>query len=210
MPSVIIKIQYLLGLFFMMFFLSACAGDRVDNWPKQNGQVLDEVTNKPIADAIVVARWKGVGGFSKTVCFHVESTTTDNNGKFTILAWKNNTKWKYTENQHKVITVYKAGYSESNKTYKERTDKQGKYYQESFSEPREERIEYLRKITIAGCGSDIDVNKRLVLLNRALLDEAEKIAKTEQDRKTVESLLYNLEIIELGFEEAERRHLARP
>ena len=97
MPGIIRRNQTLYGSFFMLFFLSACAGDGVDNWPRQNGQVLDEDTNKPTANAIVMARWKGTGGFSKTICFHVESTTTDNNGKFTIPAWMNNTKWKQIE-----------------------------------------------------------------------------------------------------------------
>lgn len=210
MPGVIRNIKTLLGLFFMMYLLSACAGDSVDNWPKQKGQVLDETTNKPIADAIVVARWKGTGGYSKTVCFHVESTIADKDGKFTIPAWKNDTKWKQTENQHKTLTVYKAGYQESRKTYKERTDKKGKYYQLPFEGSNYEWLEYLKKISGgAGCGSAGDSEKNLILLKEAITNDATKIASKKEDRNIVNILLYGLESLRFGNDIADQNYARR-
>ena len=204
MSGVIKKAQYLLGLIFMMFFLSACTGDSADSWPKQTGQVLDEVTNKPIENAIVVARWKGVGGFSKSVCFHVESTIADKDGKFTIPAWKNDTKWKQTENQHKTLTVYKGGYKESNKTYKERTDKEGRYYQLPFEGTREDWLRYLLSVA-KDCTSADSSENNLLPLYETLYKEANSIAATKQEKIIVNALLNQIDLIKLPYDEVLKR-----
>ncbi|MGH8766817.1 MAG: carboxypeptidase-like regulatory domain-containing protein, partial [Burkholderiales bacterium] len=54
------------------------------------GQVVEEGTHKPIPGAIVVVRWRGdLPGFadSRTVCYHVASTVTDEAGRYRIPAW---------------------------------------------------------------------------------------------------------------------------
>lgn len=59
-------------------------------WFEQNDFVLDEDTHQPIKGAIVVARWVGTISAlvdSQTTCYHVESTTTDAQGRYQLPAW---------------------------------------------------------------------------------------------------------------------------
>src|SRR3989344_7252350 len=74
----------LLSLLLGLSAFTACATTPLQ--PVQ-GQVLEEGTNKPIANALVVGRWMGTVTHgiveSRTVCYHVESTTTDAEGRFT-------------------------------------------------------------------------------------------------------------------------------
>jgi hypothetical protein len=46
-------------------------------------------------------------------------------------------------------------------------------------------------------------------MRKALYEEAKTLAQTEREKQIVEVFLYGLEIIELGFETAEKRHLQR-
>lgn len=80
------------------------------------GSVLEQGTNKPIPGAIVVARWKGtVGGLghSQTMCFHVETTTTDAQGRYRIPPWQKPYEAGIYD-PSSVVSVYKPGYETTN------------------------------------------------------------------------------------------------
>ena len=75
-----------------------------------NGQVLDLESNKPVSDAIVVARWNGTLvdiGQSRSVCVHVETAISDALGRFHFDNWMGPTA---ALGVHPVLDVYKQGY----------------------------------------------------------------------------------------------------
>ena len=166
--------------------LTACAlsGKAIE------GKVLEEGTNKPIPDAIVIARWSGhlaTFAHGKTVCYHVLSTTTDENGAYRFPAWKK----KITEDWQKnvrpetvIITVHKPGYAEYRPPGYVRTEafKQNVRYLKPFTGPREERLKYLLHFSgLVGCYGAGD-EKSLVPVYKALYDEARGIATSDKDK----------------------------
>ncbi|MEN8177289.1 MAG: carboxypeptidase-like regulatory domain-containing protein [Pseudomonadota bacterium] len=192
-----------------LLLISGCDSAEVVEWPAKKGQVIDEMTGEGIADAIVVARWKGTAAYSTTVCFHVESTTTDKRGRYEIPAWQNDTRWRNTGYQHVVIKVYKVGYLESDKTYKSRKNVDGKYLLKSFHGEVTNRLEYLLRLSgVVSCGSKDGSENNLIPVFRAIYSEANSLSANEGEG-IVESILYDLEIIEYGFNVAGKRHYER-
>jgi len=194
-------------LLVLLLPLQACAtfaGSDVE------GQVLEEGANKPVAGAIVIVRWAGsTAAFveSRSVCVHVESTTSDVQGNYHTKSWVAQSEMASTPFTQvaPVPTAYKPGY-----VYVRKQD--NVIYLKPFTGGRGERIKYLSRLSgVARCGESGDSKKNLLPLYRALLDEAKSIANTTvEEKKTVEFLLYELEIIEVGYEQATKRHLERP
>jgi hypothetical protein len=78
-----------------------------------SGQVIDETTGKPVADAIVVAHshgsWTKIVGESSSACYHVETARTDAEGKYQIAAWTRPWMMRLTSTaQEKYGPVYDA------------------------------------------------------------------------------------------------------
>lgn len=197
----------LLGAFIL---LTACVS-AAKHTPAQTALVLDEETQLPIEGAIVVARWIGTISQlvdSQTTCYHVESATTDAQGQYSIPSW---TKLPGKVHHNAIeVTVYKAGYRQVwvNKAT-------GNQYLKRDIGSVEERLEYLKWLHgTTRCGAQNESeNNRLPLL-KALYEDVKlhgggkKSAPNEMS--PMESIQYDIEILELGFEEAERRHLKRP
>ena len=209
--------KYLIQLMLLMPLLlplSACAlsGKAIE------GKVLEEGTNKPIPEAIVIARWSGhlaTFAHGKTVCYHVLSATTDEHGAYRFPAWKK----KITENWQKnvdpetvVVTAHKPGYEAHRPPGYARTEafKQNVRYLKSFAGGREERLRYLERVFgSTGCGAQDESEKNLIPFLKMLYDEAQDLAQTKDDKKLVEFIRYALEKIDLGYEQAQKRHLER-
>lgn len=205
MPNTHKRFQSFLGVFLATFSLTAC----VLSGGPENGKVIDATTNTPVEDAIVVARWIGhlaTWAHGSTNCYHVESTTTDKNGEFHIPKWEKN----YTEDWQKNIspryvdiTAYKPGYQLSPRQIEEQSHLKGIYYIEPFKGAREERLEYLLRISSStSCGEALTSENNLLPLQKALYKEANTIALTVEDEKKVETLLFGLESLEFGSMEA--------
>lgn len=81
-----------------------------------SGQVLDETTDKPVMDAIVVVHWNGswskLGIESSSACYHVETARTDAEGRCQIPAWT--TPWHprdlFFSSNGQSYHVYRPGY----------------------------------------------------------------------------------------------------
>lgn len=77
------------------------------------GRVLEEGTRKPIACAIVVARWQGTA-FSfvdtHTVCMQVETAVADGQGRYHIPFWRKSPEPAGVRNLEPDIVAYKASY----------------------------------------------------------------------------------------------------
>jgi hypothetical protein len=169
--------------------LTACAlsGKAIE------GQVLEEGTNKPIPDAIVVARWQGTYSAiaeTRTVCYHVETATTDAAGRFRTPAWSARTKGPFFSPEAVIITAYKPGYEEylpPGYAYTE-AFKQNTRYLKLFTGGREERLKYLLHISsLVDCYGAGD-EKSLVPVYKAIYDEAKAIATSEKDRDALQTI----------------------
>lgn len=179
--------------------LTACA-TTLSSEPIQ-GQVLEEGTNKPILGAIVVVLWKGtIGtiGHGRTICYHVETATTDNQGSYQTQAWKKPSPYGDIANRHWVPAAYKSGYESVRYGYK------GTVHLKPFVGTREERLKVIRTASV-GCGSAGESEKNLLPLYRVLHEQAQQLAVTKQDRLIVNALLHEIDMIELPYADVLKR-----
>lgn len=176
------------------------------------GQVLEAGTKKPLAGAIVVIRWEGTSSQiaeSKTVCYHVETATTDAQGHYRTPAWR---KIKlvgefmglgFTPGA-KDITAYKPGYAEHWPAGYDRTEDYQKNvrYLETFKGTSGERFKYLERYSGMQCGVPEDYGPKLVPLYKAIYDEAKLLAVTKQEKQLANNRLRDLEELQLGYEKS--------
>lgn len=183
----------------------ALSGDAIE------GKVLEEGTHKPIPEAIIVVRWSGhLASFAhgKTVCYHALSALTDENGVYHIPAWKKKITEVWQKNvrpETVIITVHKPGYEEYRPPGYVRTEafKQNIRYLKPFTGGREERLAHLKRVDESTrCNVESEQQKIRYPLIKALYEEAKAIAVTKQDIRTVNSLLYMVESMNLGEEKA--------
>lgn len=170
------------------------------------GRVLEEGTDKPIPGAIVVARWQGTAfSFveSPTVCIHVETATTDKEGRYRIPFWHASAKPSGAHGIEPIVTAYKAGYQWPTRLPKSLSG--GDQYLRTFTGSREERLNYLRSLSGQECGSRNDYVKKLIPLYRALYEEARTIAVTPEEKHIAGGLHYSLDRLEVGEEESLKR-----
>lgn len=214
-------IRSILTLFLLVLCLplSACAatlaGEAIE------GQVLEEGANRPIPGTIVVGLWHGsvTHGFveGRTVCYHVETATTDPQGRYTLPATEK--ERKYVDGYHyTAIYVYKPGYHATDYVkgrFYRREDK--KYvvtlldqpsqlkivdtlkeaqaavrindrYLKPFTGTRSERLEYLMRFSgLVGCYSAGD-EKPLVSVYKSLYDEAKRVASSDNDKNMLHTI----------------------
>lgn len=157
-----------------------------------NGVVIDKSTGKPIEGAIVVAQWQGAAVHlvdSRTVCFHVESATTDQDGRYNIAAVPAAPVGVMGESAL-VAGVYKEGYREV--TYKDTQEPGfvrapiGVVHLIPFHGVTKERLEYLARLTSKTSCIDAGASqKNLFAMAKAVFEESKRIASTEQDKKWV-------------------------
>jgi hypothetical protein len=172
------------------------------------GKVLEAETNKPVADALVVTRWQGTYSAiaeTKTVCYYVETTTTDPEGRYKIPAWSAKSKGPFFSPEAMGLTAHKPGYETYLPLGYARTEAYRKNirYLKPFTGGREERLKYLeRTLTATSCGSQDESDKNLILLRKALYEEANRIAVTKEDKMTVINLLQAVESLELGSDKS--------
>lgn len=70
-------------------------------------------------------------------------------------------------------------------------------------------MEYLERVSSAiGCSNSGGSETELLPLRNALLEEAKQLIGSEYD-KDIEPFLFQVEMIELGYEVAERRQIER-
>ncbi len=184
----------------LLLALPACAASLSSKTIE--GKVLEEGTNKPIPNAVVVARWQGHVGYTGTVCYHVEGAISDGNGVYHIPAWKKPSPYGDISHQEHIVTAYKPGYRLADR-YPVNNP-----LLKPITGTREERLKVIRTASVS-CGSAGQSQKNLLPLAKALYEEALGLAKTEDDKKIVNNLLFSLEIIELGYEAAEQRDIER-
>lgn len=208
MKGLAMNLLRLMIVFLMALPLSACAlsGGTV------SGQVLEEGTDKPIPDAIVVVLWKGrVSSLADShgVCVHVDSTVSDSQGRYKFARWSKPSNVGPVFDLEPVVSAYKIGYGLPQTP----SQKDEIVYLALFKGGSAERLEYLWRMR-PSCDAQDESEKNKLTLLKALYDEAKLHGGDKKPEPNLMSLVerirYDMEIIELGFEEAERRHLKRP
>lgn len=199
------NVSRLASVFLVMVSLSACSLSS----GSISGKVLEEGTNEPIPGAIVVVRWIGrttsgsIFVEARDVCYHVETATTDEKGKYQTKSWSQEQHKDYTlKFDHMLVDAYKRDYGLSQ--VKPRNDED--VYLAPFKGASEERLKYLKRLDEGNACPDAgDSRKNRLVHQEAIYNEARTIAITEQDNRIVEILLFGIESERFGNVEALKR-----
>ena len=196
------------SLICMLMLLTSCFP--INHWPEERAQVIDIETNQPVEGVIVVAFWKGTTGVAgtQTTCYHTESATTDAKGQFVIPGYNDGFRQGFTANKYTVLHFYKRGYKEYVRPDGMSFTQKKIYRMEPFKGTREERFEYIRRFPTS-CYKAGDSKKNLYQIRKAKYEEARQLAKTKEEIRTVETMLYKIERIEYDYETATKRHYER-
>ena len=183
-------ITYLLQLaacFLFVLPLTACAATVSSK--TLEGKVLEDGSHKPIANAMVIVRWIGdIGGIGhgSSVCFHVETATTDDQGRFRTPAWKKPSPYGDIAHRHFARYAYAPGHAFV------RVDKEVIYLQ-PFTGGREEKLAYLSRMAVS-CSDKKEIEINLLPLYKALYEEARNLTVTRKEDKL--KVLYRLRDVE--------------
>ena len=177
--------------------MSAC-GLLGTRYEQLNGRILHEIHDKPLSHTVVVALWKGTetsNNVDKQVCYHVESTLSDDKGHFFIPDWREPGSFRHLKNKAVHIYAFHKHYRTSELTSHLITKKNYLYYLakprkiEDENKARIARLSYLQQL-VGKTTCDLKGPSRANLqpLFRKIIEEAESIAVTDVDRKVVQKL----------------------
>ena len=181
-------ITFVLIALYCLFLLPACDTDPGYSSGKElRGVIVNADTGEPIPDAIVVAKWitsTGTAGGSELVCFHAGTATTNAAGEYYMPAWREKNPFSAKYERDIFVYAYKAGYRwhyrfppEEGYITQYITDKLV-----PFHGTAKERLEYLDHVgRNLLCFSGGESKKALLPLQKALLEEARSLAKSESD-----------------------------
>ena len=170
-----------------LLLLTLGCGRSTVEWPGVEGTVVNAETGEPISDAIVIANWYGTGGWSQTTCFHSESARSDNEGRFTLPAWRNEGRFNKLANQYSSARAYKKGYGPDPAGWVNE-----RILMVPFTGTREERLKYLRRLaSSSACDSVAGASLRNLLpLYEAIYQEAKELSNTPEELKDLEWFRY--------------------
>lgn len=182
------------GLLIAYFAVTAIAS---------TGTVVDD-KGKPIKGAHVIATWSGnVGLFvdPHTRCYQLESTTTDENGRFKVSTFGMTPDILIT-NRQRSIDVFVPGYYE--------TDSPGiSDLNYIFAPLTGTKSDQFKKLIARNFGAGCGNQKASLPFRKAAYAELVKLAETKEERKQCASLLYGIEYIEFGAEVADQKRMQR-
>jgi len=181
--------------------IAGCAVLGGKKWSEVNGRILEETEDEPIADAIIVALWKGQQTHNngnreidESVCYHVETAVSDNKGGFAISPWREPGKYGPLKNKTIHLVAFKSGYRTSELTATIYTGKRYVYYLADINytdseEARKKRLKHLQ-LLIGKTSCDLKGNSKTNLrpLYEAIVADAKSIAITNEDDAVVKRL----------------------
>jgi hypothetical protein len=186
------------GLVFVYFALSLFTTE---------GEVVDD-KGKPIKGAVVLATWNGVISNpvqANTQCYHVESTTTDENGRFRMPIFSRSLNPFYTD-RIRGIDVFVPGYYLTPSPNRD-DDHKYRFAPIELVGTKSEQFEIVNRRNMGG-GCKGNQNARLLLM-KAVHTELSRLATTNQDKERCEAVLYDIEDVEFGSEIADERRIKR-
>jgi hypothetical protein len=180
------------GLVIAYFAITAIAS---------TGTVVDD-KGKPIKGAFVTAYWNGDTSIAvqpHSVCYHLEATTTDENGRFRIPIFSGNLN-PFVGDRQRSIGVFVPGYRETYFSDRE-------HYKLKFAPlegTKSEQFEMVNRYFMgAGCGNE----KAQLPMLKARHVELVKLAESKEEQKICDALLFGIEYIEFGKKIAEERRM---
>ena len=182
---------------FIVFFVSAC-GILGTKYPEMHGRVLHEIHDAPLPHVHIVPLWKGkqiTDTNAKSVCYHVKYTLSDEKGFFEIPFWREPGEFRHLKDKAVHIYGYRKRYRTSELTNKIITPKNYNYYlarsrnTDDDSSDRKERLRYLQQL-VGDTICDLKGESRYSLkpMYEAIVNEADSIAVTDDDRKAAQKL----------------------
>jgi hypothetical protein len=158
------------------------------------GTVVDD-KGKPIKGAHVIAYWNGDTGIAvqpNSVCYHLEATTTDENGRFRIPTFSGNLN-PFVGRRQRAIDVFVPSYRETYFSDRE-------HYRLKFAPlegtKRQQFEEVNHRFMGGGCGNE----KARLSFIKAVYTELVKLAESKEEKEICDSLLFSIESIEFGYE----------
>ena len=148
----------------------------------------------------MVAFWRGGTFNDLNACYHVETATSDKEGKYRVPGWFDG-KPHVFGGSHVVTYAHKKGY--------ERTSVNGRSYKNKmdmsrFKGSKEERLNKLEAMVNHECFSD--QYKKLLPYTKAIYEEGLSLKSTHADEKIIKSIKYYLDVLEIGWDEAQKRY----
>jgi hypothetical protein len=167
-----------------------------------SGQVVDETTGKPVADAIVVVHWHGswtkIFGESSSGCYHAETARTDANGMFRIDQWTRawrSSDLRFTPNGMDWL-AYKPGYWRG----KSGVARPDTLFIAPLNQTKQAYFETVLSSPSWDCIGGGASGKNQYRLFRAMSKEAEAMAETSSQRETARFLALRAEDALINYE----------
>ena len=167
------------------------------------GKVIDGSTGKPLAGVYVIGAWvvsSGIGVVAKSGCGKLEVTRTDEQGRFTLSKWSGNILAHLIGDENLNDYYYVRGY---------RWEKGHPQIGETVvlvpdTRSALERIGHISELTgDADCGSVQEQIKKALPLYHVMYEDAVAIASNRDDRRVLSNILFKIEVLELGYEQAQ-------
>ena len=165
------------------------------------GAVVDEATGKPLEGVFVVGRWRGqqiTPIESSSVCFKIDSTRSDANGRFMLwpVSWNFDPRLWSRERQ---LMFYKRGYRLSNPTSADFSTVQMRI----DDSPIDDRFGFMSRMAMqAVCGTVGQQIKYVLPVYEAMTEEAKEVADASSRRSYLNGLMWLLETLTLGSSSA--------
>lgn len=186
---------YLISLIALI--LNAC-GLLGTHYPEMHGRVMHEVYDKPLSHTVVVALWKGKevqNNLEKEVCYHVETSTSDDKGYFSFAEWREPSSYGHLKDKAIHVFAFRRYYRTSELTSEILKHKNNIYYLtkprpiDDEIKAREDRLKYLQ-LLVGKTTCDLKGESRTNLRTffSEIIEEAELIAVSDKDRQVVEKL----------------------
>jgi hypothetical protein len=166
----------------------------------EQGVVLDKTTGKPIPGAIVVATWNGVVGVvvqGTSQCYKVEVAIADDKGRFNVSSFSWNLN-PFMIDRLRGVTVLAPGYGFS----ADWDPTSLRIPMEPRTGTKSEQFKHLPSTQAVGC---FDAERVMLPYLKALSREMASLATTKEDKLKASSVLFLIERIEVGADEARRR-----
>jgi hypothetical protein len=168
------------------------------------GTVIDKATGRGIPGAVVVATWEGsIAAYveSRSVCYKFEVAQTDERGHFGISAVTEDLN-PLLSNRRREIVVLARGYQMS-PTYDSESEE---VPMEPMRGTPSEKFKALPRTRAGGCEGD---EKALLPYLKALHQAMIELATTQQEKLEAADLRYQIDLLEVGKQEARRRDQVR-
>ena len=165
------------------------------------GAVVDEATGKPLEGVFVVGRWRGqqiTPIESSSVCFKIDSTRSDANGRFMLwpVSWNFDPRLWSRERQ---LMFYKRGYRLSNPASADFSTVQMRI----DDSPIDDRFGFMSRMAMqAVCGTVGQRIKYILPIYEAMADEATRVADSSGRGEFLNGLMWLYETLTLGLRRA--------